>query len=203
MDETRTLKPIPGLERYLAGSDGTIWTQKKAGLRQVSAWLRRDYLRLYLRPSRCVRKMYSVHRLIALAFHGEPQDGHEACHNNGDKLDNRADNLRWDTHYSNYLDSVKHRTAVIGTEKNRGHAGSGMGWPPGKLLKLTDDDIRAIFRLKSSMSQKMLAARFRVTTSLIHKLLHGGYSDVAYERCGIDASQINSTQYRDRRKQIA
>ena len=42
-----------------------------------------------------------VHRLVLEAFSGPCPVGMEACHNNGDRLDNRRENLRWDTHFNN------------------------------------------------------------------------------------------------------
>lgn len=39
---------------------------------------------------------------------GPCPDGMEACHNNGDQLDNRIENLRWDTHSANIYDQVAH-----------------------------------------------------------------------------------------------
>lgn len=58
------------------------------------------------------RKCFSrkVHRLVASAFHGECPEGCVCCHNNGDKLDNRPENLRWDTLKSNSEDMLKHGT---------------------------------------------------------------------------------------------
>lgn len=51
-----------------------------------------------------------VHRLVMLAFKGVPPENHEVCHNDGDKLNNRLENLRYDTHSNNAKDRVKHGT---------------------------------------------------------------------------------------------
>lgn len=47
---------------------------------------------------------YLVHRLVAEAFHGAPQAGmvyKTVNHKNGDKLDNRPENLEWASHREN------------------------------------------------------------------------------------------------------
>jgi hypothetical protein len=74
---------------------------------------RRRYLRTTLTRN---RKEFarSIHRLVLEAFYGTCPDGFEACHNNGDKLDNRLSNLRWDTHKSNIQDSYRHGKIPIG-----------------------------------------------------------------------------------------
>lgn len=53
-----------------------------------------------------------VHLLVAQAFHGSRPPGAEACHNDGDHLNNRPENIRWDTPSSNKLDTVRHGTHV-------------------------------------------------------------------------------------------
>lgn len=55
-------------------------------------------------------KGHLVHRLVLLAFVGPCPDGMEGCHNNGDSLDNRLTNLRWDNRSGNMLDAVRHGT---------------------------------------------------------------------------------------------
>lgn len=51
-----------------------------------------------------------VHRLVMEAFVGPMPEGMQVCHNNGDKSDNRLENLRYDTGSSNTFDSVAHKT---------------------------------------------------------------------------------------------
>lgn len=47
-----------------------------------------------------------VHRLVALAFIGPPQSGHEVRHLDNDSLDNCASNLAWGTHGENVRDTI-------------------------------------------------------------------------------------------------
>ena len=49
-----------------------------------------------------------VHRLVLMAFIGNPHDKFEACHNDGDKTNNSLNNLRWGTHISNCTDRSIH-----------------------------------------------------------------------------------------------
>lgn len=49
-----------------------------------------------------------VHRLVLEAFVGECPDGMECCHNNGNPLDNRVENLRWGTSSDNTQDIIRH-----------------------------------------------------------------------------------------------
>jgi len=52
-------------------------------------------------------RLVSVHRLVALAFHGTGP-GLEACHRDGDQTNNAALNLYWGTKRQNQLDTVRH-----------------------------------------------------------------------------------------------
>jgi uncharacterized membrane protein len=49
-----------------------------------------------------------VHVLVLEAFTGPRPAGFDACHNDGDKLNNTLANLRWDSKSENMLDVVRH-----------------------------------------------------------------------------------------------
>lgn len=69
------------------------------------------YMQVTLTDSDGHRRNHRVNRLVCAAFQGEaPSPLHVAAHNNGDRSDNRADNLRWTTKSGNALDSVRHGT---------------------------------------------------------------------------------------------
>ena len=61
------------------------------------------------------RVTHSVHRMVCRAFHGPPPSAsHHACHNDGDKRNNRATNLRWATARENVQDNVRLGTVARG-----------------------------------------------------------------------------------------
>ncbi|KRD71423.1 hypothetical protein ASE45_06330 [Lysobacter sp. Root96] len=59
-------------------------------------------------------KHFPIHRCVLLAFVGAPPAGHEACHNNGVRRDNRLANLRWGTRAENHADKALHGTQQVG-----------------------------------------------------------------------------------------
>jgi hypothetical protein len=67
------------------------------------------YVTLYYKGRGKTRR---VHTLVAEAFIGPRPDGMEVCHGNGTPTDNRAENLRWDTHKVNCNERKNYRRAV-------------------------------------------------------------------------------------------
>src|SRR6266403_3139800 len=87
---------IPNYLGYEASSEGRI--RNKASGRVLKPWKqRRGYLVVGFRGNR--REL--VHRVVLMAFVGQCPKGQEACHRNQIKLDNRLENLRWDTPQNN------------------------------------------------------------------------------------------------------
>lgn len=58
-------------------------------------------------------KAFSVHRIVAFAFHGKPVEPRtDVAHNDGVRTNNCAENLRWATKSENQADRIKHGTAA-------------------------------------------------------------------------------------------
>ncbi len=61
------------------------------------------------------RKGLHVHVLAMRAFVGDPPDGMECCHWDGDKANNRIENLRYGTRSDNMRDRKRHGTDNAGS----------------------------------------------------------------------------------------
>ena len=61
----------------------------------------------------------TVHVLVATAFHGKRPFGLLFCHKDGNKANNVAENLRWDTDESNRQDQLTHGTRCKGDNHYR------------------------------------------------------------------------------------
>lgn len=78
----------------------------------------KGYKLVQFRKSGTKPKNEYIHRMVALAFIGEPpSDQHVVAHNDGNRANNTYSNLRWDTVAGNLSDRVLHGTSNDG-EKN-------------------------------------------------------------------------------------
>jgi hypothetical protein len=106
------------------------------------------------------RKVYRVHRLVLEAFVGPCPEGQECRHLDGDKTNNRLDNLRWDTHGENILDRFRHGTVKFGEDV------------PNAKLRRTD--IPQILELRASgRSFRDIGGRFGVGEATIEDVVYG------------------------------
>lgn len=114
------------------------------------------------------KKRRKVHRLVCEAFHGLPKVGQEVRHLDGDRSNNRADNLAWGTRSENVQDAVRHGTHafVLPTARNarRGEASP--------HAKLTDDKVRAIrASAKAGHAERAIARAFGMSPGQVHKII--------------------------------
>ncbi len=93
-------KPIEQLEGYSVSSYGNIRNDKTGNIRKFVPSKHNRYARLSI-GNTAHRKQYAVHRLVAEAFLEKPEGAYEVNHINGNKYDNRVENLEWCTHSEN------------------------------------------------------------------------------------------------------
>lgn len=153
-----TLNRFPG---YTFGNDGTVWSRRpKNGVGPLlTTWRRMEcsvsesgyvYVNLLRHP-------YRLSRIILEAFVGPCPKELQACHNDGNKLNNALDNLRWDTIVNNMQDRELHGTS------NKGERNSS--------AKLTEADVLEIRRLlDEGITQIRIAQRYKVTQVLVSRI---------------------------------
>lgn len=97
---------------YTALADGTIIGVKGKPLKPTPNT--KGYLKFGARVNGKVRT-FQVHAVVCEAFHGEkPFPEAQVRHLDGNKLNNRADNLAWGTSAENAADTAKHGTRMRG-----------------------------------------------------------------------------------------
>jgi hypothetical protein len=118
----REVRDIPGFPSYQATESGEIVSSKYGDLRTLRPHDDGHYLRVSLRrDGKTITR--TVHSLIALAYHGAPQAGKEVRHWDGDRLNNKPENLSYSPHSENQLDQLRHGThfEAMRTHCDNGH----------------------------------------------------------------------------------
>lgn len=117
MEEWKPISLIPGFEAYTNYEmkiDGTIrrtTSSARAESGHVLTWrtMKTGYLDCQV-SCNDKRKRILQHRAIAYLFIDKPDDCHMVDHINGQRNDNRIDNLRWCTTADNCHNSSKYQT---------------------------------------------------------------------------------------------
>jgi hypothetical protein len=170
-----TWKPIPSCIGYEASNLGNIrsfikkiYKKGKKGIETIiadcpqtilSPFIPKTGYKIVLIYKDKKRRHKLVHRLVLEAFNGPCPPGLEACHNDGNRINNHIDNLRYDTRINNFKDKYAHGTDFNG---NRNPA-----------AKLTEDDviiIRSIYK-KRIVTYQMIAPIYGVTWGTIRDII--------------------------------
>lgn len=166
------LKNIDGFNNYLIDKDGNIYSiilnanqfTKKYDYKnpkKLKPWIGTDnYYHVYLRKNnKSFVKL--VHRLVLETFIGPCPERMQACHNDGNTLNNKLSNLRWDIVSNNMLDKIKHETINRG---NKNH-----------FSKLNEFQVRVIKKLLSfdTLTIKKISDIFNVVPTTINEIKSG------------------------------
>lgn len=127
-----------------AGGLGGVW-------HEMTPATQRNGYKLATFWDRGRRERWLVHALVLTAFVGPRPRGHDCCHSNGIKSDNRLENLRWATRRENHMDKRRHGTFQEGAKHG--------------MSKLTDEAVREI--RESTESHAALARRYDVSDTTI------------------------------------
>ena len=153
---------ITFLGRYEIHRDGTIFstiTNKPLRGGKNS----KGYLTVSLYDGSVPKKprSYLIHRLVAEAYLGKSHDGFPHInHKNGNKLDNRVENLE----YTNIQENNRHAREVLGYDQ------VGENHPRVKLTDKQIEEIRA-----SEEKSTILAERYGISRDYVRQIIRGVY----------------------------
>lgn len=162
------LRQVSISTHYLAGSDGNIYRKvyskyaknypmKKVGF-LCPAY---GYMKVFIRADGDTKKRcIGVHCVIATAFHGEkPHDCDVVRHLDGNKLNNRPENLAWGTFAENASDCVTHGT-YLGSNNGR--------------AIVSESDVREIRKMRANdMTYQSIADTFGISNSNAQMIARG------------------------------
>lgn len=153
--------PVPGASDYIVNKDGEVVSFARQTPRVLSPIRIGDYEGYQIAHDDGVTRKVYRHRLVLRAWRGEPPEGHEARHLDGDRSNNSLGNLRWGTRSQNHRDKHRHGTAATG-EKN-------------PMSRLNERDVREMRRLYASgdYSYSQLADRWDVATMTAYRAVTG------------------------------
>lgn len=118
-------RPVVGYEGlYVVSNTGRIFSlnYKRTGQRRELRQCKNNHGYCHLRLTKNGKSgLYSVHRVVAMAFCDNPDNKPEVDHINGIRDDNRASNLRWVTHTENMNNpiAIERRTGRVATDETR------------------------------------------------------------------------------------
>jgi hypothetical protein len=98
-----------------------------------------------------------VHRLVTLVFSGPCPPKHEVCHRDGNKSNNRADNLYWGTRKQNIADNIRMGIHPLGEAHG--------------MAKLTDKQVLEI--RKDTRPAKEVAESYPVSAAMVRLIKRG------------------------------
>jgi hypothetical protein len=150
--------------RYRVSNTGKIHSMKRYGVIRTKELRQSPQVGGYLKVSLSVgsaKKTLTVHSIVAQAFLGNRPHGLDINHKDGNKANNRADNLEYITRGQNLSHAYRHGLNSRKGEKNCG----------AKLSGETIEKIRTKY-LEDQVSQTDLAKEYGVHQSTISHIVN-------------------------------
>jgi hypothetical protein len=151
----------PDFPDYLVGYHGEVLSLrgKKPKILKASSGVR--YPAYTLRGADGKFRCITIHSLVASVWIGERPDGMECCHNDGDRKNADASNLRWDTPVNNNKDKIAHGTHRAGEKIN--------------FSKLNEHAVVAIRKMwrDGIVPRRKIAKKFNVSYSCVAMVASG------------------------------
>lgn len=143
---------------YAVTKDGRIWSKKTSKF--LSQHLTHNgYLTVSLYDKR--QYCYRVHRLVLEAFVGLCPDDMECRHFDGNRTNNKLNNLSWGTKQDNFADMKRHGRTTGASGEQQGTA---------KLRTMEIFEIRKCYK-SGKYTQRKLAKTFRVSQQNIYAIV--------------------------------
>jgi hypothetical protein len=138
--------------RYKINENGEVFSLHSN--RIIKPCLNKRHQRLQIKLSNCNGWMWKkIHRLVAESFLPNPKNKEDVNHKNGDKLDNRVENLEWCTRKENIHHAIK--TGNFGRSRSS---------------TLSSIDVSFIRKNQGIIKQTDLAKKFGVCRGYISKI---------------------------------
>lgn len=156
---------------YSVTSDGRVWSHPKGTNTKNGRWMSLDNSGRYPMVSLMKdgqKKRHLVHRLVAQAYVSNPDNLPQVNHINGNRTDNRADNLEWVTASDNRIHAWNTGLQVTTEDHKASARKAGYGR---RLFSMEQaEDIRAAYA-SGDMNQYELAAHYNTSQAVINGIV--------------------------------
>lgn len=197
--ELRKGKTAQGLSRYEVYEDGTVRSLITMDILKA-AKSKTGYYNVCLTADDSTKRTVQVHRLVAMAYLPAVEGKDQVNHKNGDKLDNRAENLEWCTPRENLVHA--YTTGLNDTKLRRCKvsADNGETWTEYNSLKEAADmlgvlqgEVTTTVRLNNNVTATNSGVPIRYNPYTCHGNIIM-YTDSAVQLCENSAERRTALQ---------